>query len=267
MKKTRLSLLAVAFGMVASAAQAQDVLRVGTEGNAPKFSMADASGNVTGFDADVANALCNQMHMTCKFVVQDFNTLIPSMDTNRFDVIISGLGITEERKKKIDYSIPYATTPQYFGVPKDSPIADAKDVQTILKGLDGKTVGVVNGTTYAAFVRKNIPGAQLKTYDGTTAEMADFSSGRLDAVFTDSPTWKDFFSTPESDGFIKVDVKFGPSTNSETLGQGMGVGLAKGNTELKAKLDKAVCAIIKDGEVTRSSEKWFGDDYALPCKQ
>jgi membrane-bound lytic murein transglycosylase MltF len=66
------------------------------------------------FDADVARAICAKLDVTCKFVVQAFDTLIPALDAKRFDIIISGLGITEERKKKIGYSIPYASAPQYF---------------------------------------------------------------------------------------------------------------------------------------------------------
>ncbi|EJZ22664.1 transporter substrate-binding domain-containing protein, partial [Rhizobium sp. Pop5] len=83
---------------LATGASAKDgVLRIGTEGDAPKFSMADPSGNVTGFDADIANGLCAELKLKCEFVVQTFSSLVPSMDKDRFDVIISGLGITAER--------------------------------------------------------------------------------------------------------------------------------------------------------------------------
>lgn len=101
------SLLVIA--AISGAAAEDGVLRVGTEGDAPKFSMADPSGKVTGFDADIANGICAALKVKCVFVVQTFSSLVPSMDSDRFDVIISGLGITAEREKKIDYSIPYAS--------------------------------------------------------------------------------------------------------------------------------------------------------------
>lgn len=269
MRKTFFTtLLAAAALSVGSMALADNgVLRIGTEGDAPNFSMADASGNVTGFDADVANAICKKLEMTCKFVVQSFSTLVPSMDSDRFDVIISGLGITDARREKIDYSIPYASTPQYFVVAKDSPLATAPDLATILAGLKGKTVGVVNGTTYSRFVAKMAPDATLNTYDATTQQLADLAAGRVDAALSDSPTWVDFFKTPESAGFTKIDVRILPTADHETLGYGMGVGLKKGNTALQAKLDTAVCDLIKDGTIAASSTKWFGEDYSLPCTQ
>ncbi len=100
---------------LATAASAKDgVLRIGTEGDAPKFSMADPSGNVTGFDADIANGICAELKVKCEFVVQTFSSLVPSMDSDRFDVIISGLGITAERQKKIDYSIPFSDYASLF---------------------------------------------------------------------------------------------------------------------------------------------------------
>lgn len=252
---------------VAGTASAEEgVLRIGTEGDAPKFSMADANGNVTGFDADIANDICAELKVKCKFVVQTFSSLVPSMDSDRFDVIISGLGITDERAQKIDYSIPYATTPQYFVVAKDSPLAGAKTLDEIKKGLEGKSVGVVTGTTYAKFVQKNVPSADLKTYDATTQQLADLASGRIDAAYGDSPTWQDFLSTPDGANFTKIDVKIMSMDDPETLGRGMGVGLKKGNTELKAKLDAALCKMINDGQVKEASMKWFQDDYTIPCK-
>ncbi|MVA72909.1 transporter substrate-binding domain-containing protein [Agrobacterium vitis] len=251
-----------------SAAYAEEgVLRIGTEGDAPLFSMADANGNVTGFDADIANGICAELKVKCKFVVQAFSSLIPSMDSDRFDVIISGLGITEERAKKIDYSIPYATTPLYFVVPKSSLLAGLKSLDEIEKSLAGKSVGVVTGTTYAKFIEKRIPGADLKTYDATTQQTADLASGRLDAAFGDSPTWMDFLASADGANFTKIDVKIMSMDDPDVLGHGMGVGMRKGNSALKAKVDAALCKMVTDGKVKDASMNWFKDDYTIPCKK
>jgi octopine/nopaline transport system substrate-binding protein len=253
---------------LATAASAKDgVLRIGTEGDAPKFSMADPSGNVTGFDADIANGICAELKLKCEFVVQTFSSLVPSMDSDRFDVIISGLGITAERQKKIDYSIPYATTPLYFVAAKDSPLAGLKSVDEIEKAIAGKTVGVVTGTTYARFIEKQMKGADLKTYDAVTQLTADLANGRIDAAFEGSPTWVDFLATPDGANFTKIDVKIMAMDAPDVLGHGMGVGMRKGNTELKAKLDAALCKMVDDGKVKEASMQWFQDDYTISCKK
>jgi len=245
---------------------AEATLKVGTEGEAPPFSMADANGNVTGFDADVATAICAKLKVKCEFVVQAFDTLVPSIDTKRFDVIISGLGITEERKKKIGYSIPYASSPQYFVVPKDSPLAPMTTLDEVKKGLAGKSVGVVNGTTYARFIAKNVPSADLKTYDSLNELKSDVVAKRIDAAFDDASSIADFVKSPEGSDFARVNVKVIATDDPSTLGHGMGVGLRKTDTELKGKIDVALCEIIKSGEMKAMSEKWFQDDYSLACK-
>jgi octopine/nopaline transport system substrate-binding protein len=245
---------------------AQGTLTVGTEGDAPPYSMADASGNVTGFDADVARAICTKLNVTCKFVVQGFDTLIPALDAKRFDIIISGLGITDERKKKIGYSIPYASAPQYFIVPKGSPIAKITSLPPLLAALKGKSIGVVTGTTYSRFVTKNIPDATVKSYDSLTQLESDLSARRFDAAVDDGSSWTDFLKKPEGANFEEVPVKIVATDDPSTLGHGMGVGIRKDDQELTKKIDVALCDIIKTGQMKAMSEKWFSDDYSLTCK-
>jgi octopine/nopaline transport system substrate-binding protein len=245
---------------------AQGTLNVGTEGDAPPYSMADASGNVTGFDADVARAICAKLDMTCKFVVQAFDTLIPGLNAKRFDIIISGLGITEERKKKIGYSIPYASAPQYFIVTKGSPLAKISSLPPLVSALNGKTIGVVTGTTYSRFIAKNIPDATVKSYDSLTQLESDLSARRFDAAFDDGSSWSDYLKKPEGANFEMVPVKVVATADPTTLGQGMGVGIRKDDQDLKKKIDVALCEIIKGGQMKSMSEKWFKDDYSLTCK-
>src|SRR3546814_20970872 len=87
----------------ATAAAAGSTLKIGTEGSYPPWSMVDAAGKVSGFDADVGNALCKELNADCRFVVQAFASLIPSLDANRFDLIISGMSVPPERSKRISF--------------------------------------------------------------------------------------------------------------------------------------------------------------------
>ena len=124
-----------------------------------------------------------------------------------------------------------------------------------------------SGTTYARFIEKRMTGVDLKTYDAVTQLTADLASGRIDVAFGDSPTWVDFLATPDGANFAKIDVRIISTDDPEVLGRGMGVGMRKGNADLKAKLDVALCNMIKDGTVKKASMQWFQDDYTIPCKQ
>lgn len=265
MKLKILTLLAFMAAGTGNAYSAEGVLAIGTEGEYPPWSMADASGNVTGFDADVGNLLCTKLNMTCKFVVQAFDGLIPALKAKRFDVIISGMSITAERKKEINFSNGYAELSNMFVVPKSSDLAGITDLDTLLKSLDGKKVGVQAGTTHAHFIEKRAPKADLKTYDTLDQMQIDLASGRIEAAFADVSALQDFLGKPDGKDFQFVDVSI-RSDADPTLGEGIGVGIPLENTELKAKIDTALCELIADGSIGKASQKWFKSDITLPCK-
>ena len=131
--KLKSLLLATLFATGLTTAQAAEgELSIGTEGAYPPWSMADAVGNVTGFDADVGNLLCAKLEMKCQFVVQAFDGLIPALKAKRFDAIISGMSITEDRKKEINFSIGYAELANMFVAPKTSDLAGIKDFDSLI---------------------------------------------------------------------------------------------------------------------------------------
>lgn len=249
---------------VATGAQAEGQLKIGTEGAYPPWSMADANGAVTGFDADVGNMLCTKLAMKCEFVVQAFDGLIPALKAKQFDVIISGMSITAERKKEINFSIGYAELANKVVVPKDSDLAGITEIPALLTALNGHSVGVQAGTTHAHFMEKLAPDATLKTY-GTLDEMQiDLANGRIDAGFADVSALQNFLDKPEGANFQFVPVNI-TSTFDPTLGEGVGVGIRQDDTELKAKIDKALCELIADGSIAASSQKWFKMDISRPC--
>jgi octopine/nopaline transport system substrate-binding protein len=256
--------LALLLAGVSTAHAAEGELSIGTEGAYPPWSMADAAGNVTGFDADVGNLLCTKLAVKCRFVVQAFDGLIPALKAKRFDVIISGMSITQDRKKEINFSVGYAELANMFLVPKTSDLAGIKDIDTLLKGLDGKTIGVQTGTTHAHFIEKRVSNANLKTYDTLDNMQIDLASGRVEAAFADASALQDFLAKPEGKDFQFVDVKVQSKFDS-TLGEGIGVGIAKENTELKTKIDKALCELVADGSIGKASQKWFKMDISRPC--
>jgi octopine/nopaline transport system substrate-binding protein len=265
MKIKTLALLSViALGANSNLATAAQ-LSVGTEGDYPPWSMADANGSVTGYDADVANLICAKLRMECKFVVQAFDSLIPALQTKRFDIIISGLSITEARAKSIDFSIGYSDIPNVFAVVKGSDLLKASTIPEVLAAMSGKKVGVVAGTIQENFITKAIPTADLKTYESADKLQIDLAASRIEAAFADVSSLEDFVNKPDGSKFELSKVTIS-GTYDGSLGSGIGVGIQKGNTELKAKIDKALCDSIKDGSLAASSMKWFKRDITVPCK-
>lgn len=258
-KKT---LLGASLALMSVASIAASSYKIGTEGGYPPWSMVDASGNVTGFDADVGAALCTKLEADCKFVVQSFDSLIPSLRADRFDLIISGMSYTPERAKRVNFSIPYAVEDAIFILKSDSDVIKADSADAIFKGVEGKTIGVQGGTTHGAYLAKMAPKVNIKDYETLDQMQIDLDAGRLDGTFADLTSQSRFLKQMNNNDFALTETVIKGSSDPETLGYGIAVGIHQDNTELKQKVDAALCELIKDGTVKTASEKWFDIDIA-----
>lgn len=255
------SLAFAALGM-STTALAQTSYKIGTEGGYPPWSMVDAKGTVTGFDADVGAALCTKLEADCSFVVQSFDSLIPSLDAKRFDLIISGMSYTPERAKRVNFSIPYAVEDAIFILKADNPTIKAESSDAIFNSLDGKSIGVQGGTTHGAYLAKMAPKVNIKDYETLDQMQIDLDSGRLDGTFADLTSQSRFLDEMDNSEYALTETVIKGSSDPETLGYGIAIGIHKDAADLKEKVDAALCELIEDGTVKSASEKWFDIDIA-----
>ena len=252
MKKFLTAIVAVAaLGLVASGVSAQTV-RIGTEGAYPPFNSIDSDGNLVGFDVDIAKALCDAAGLTCEFVVQDWDGMIPGLLAKKYDAIIASMSITEERKKKVDFTGKYYNTPAKFVAP------EGKNLDVSPEGLKGMSVAVQRATTHENFLRDNFPGLEIRVYATQDEANADLASGRVDLGHADSVALMDgFLSTDMGKGFEFV----GPDYNvPEWHGVGAGIAVRKGEDDLRMKLDAAINTIRANGTYAKINAKYFDFD-------
>jgi lysine-arginine-ornithine-binding protein len=252
----KLASIAAALGLAALAAVpavAQDKLRIGTEAAYAPFAFVLPSGELSGFDIDIAKALCAEMGAECEIINQSFDGLIPALNAQKIDAIIASMFITPERLEAIDFAGPYYSVPAIFIAPKDAGIELTAD------GLSGKYVGVQRGTTMANYVEQSFPDARVQMYDTLEAANLDLASGRVDLVFADSAVVNEFLKSPDGAGFEQVGE---PVYDAEILGSGAGIGLRKGDTALKEKFDAALAALIASGEYKAINDKYIPVDIA-----
>jgi arginine/ornithine transport system substrate-binding protein len=257
MKKWGVVVLVVALAVCgagnASAADAKKKLRIGTEGAYPPFNLVDKTGQVQGFDIDIAKALCKEMGMECEFKVQDWDGLIPGLLAKKFDAIVASMSITDERKQKVDFTNKYYQTPARFVAKKGAGITISKE------GLKGKTVGVQRATIHENFVRDMFGDAvTIKAYATQDEANMDLVAGRLDLVIADATVLLGgFLSTDAGKGFEFV----GPSyVDKKWFGEGVGIAVRKGDTDLLQKLNKAIAAIRANGVYQKINAKYFDFD-------
>ena len=231
---------------------AGDELRVGVEGAYPPFSWKEADGSLKGFDIDVAHAICEKMGRECTLVEQDWDGMIPALLARKYDAIIASMSITEERKKRVDFTAKYYNTPAMFVT------ADGAGLDITPAGLAGKAVGVQRGTTHQCFMEKIFPDADLRLYATQEEVFLDLAAGRLDAQFSDS--------LQADEGFLKTDAgegyafAGGAQHDLECHGEGAGIAVRKGEGELLDALNAAIVGIREDGTYKAINDKYFEFD-------
>ena len=234
-----LMLGAAALVMTAGMALAQDTVRMGTEGAYPPYNFINDSGEVDGFERELGDELCKRAELTCEWVKNDWDSIIPNLVSSNYDTIMAGMSITDERDEVIDF------TQDYFP-PTASAYVAASDGVDVTGGI----VAAQTATIQAAHVAES--GATLVEFATPEETIAAVRNGEADAVLAD----RDYLVpiVEESSGAL---VFVGDPV---PLGGGVGMGLRESDGELKEKFDAAITAMKEDGSLNELLKKWFGDD-------
>ncbi len=227
-------------------------IRIGVEGNYPPFSQIAPSGDLSGFDIDIANAICAQLKAECTLVKQEWDGMIPALNVKKFDAIVASMTISEERKKAVDFSDPYYDVPSRW-VAKAGAFKDATP-----ESLKGKKIAVIRNSPRAKFVADNYKGSETLLVNKETDVYMELTAGRADIGFGSSVvSGEAFLKKPEGKGYAQV----GPAVN---LGAGAGVGIAirKGDDALRDKINSALKAIMANGTYKKLADKYFDFDVS-----
>ena len=280
-KKTIFSVLASL--LIIGSVSANDKIRIGTEGAYPPWNSKDASGKLIGFEVELAWALCRYMERQCEIVEQDWDGMIPALVMRKFDAIMAGMSITDERKKTITFSQGYADEVASLAVMKGSSLEGldtpeginlslggsdvTKALKTLTGALAGKTVCVQTATIHQNFLDSGDVGSvDVRTYKTQDEVNLDLASGRCDAALAAAVAFTDY---AEKSG--KAVVLTGPTFSGGAFGNGVGVGIrqagddaiGKRDAELLKDFNQAIDKARKNGDISRIATKWFGFDASM----
>ena len=268
-----LSIIASAF--LLSSNVFADKIRIGTEGAYPPWNAKDESGKLIGFEVELANFLCIYMEADCTLVEQDWDGMIPGLIMRKYDAIMAGMSITDERMKTINFSQGYADEVASLAVMKGSSLEGMdtpkainlsigggdvkKALKTLTASLAGKTVGVQTATIHQNFLESGDVGSvKIRTYKTQDEVNLDLAAGRIDAALAAAVAFTDY---AEKSG--KPVVLVGPTFSGGAFGNGVGVGIRKSDTDLLNKFNKAINTARKNGKISELAIKWFGFDASM----
>ena len=227
-------------------------IRVATEGAYPPFNFVDKDGNLQGFDVDIAKAVCEAVGSECELVIQDWDGIIPGLLAKKYDCIVASMGVTEERKKKVDFTDKYYIAPAKFYAKKGAGIQISKD------GLQGKTVAVQRATVYEKFLLEKFEGVvKMKVYGTQDEANLDLASGRADLGFAEPMALTSgFLNTPKGKDFEFI----GPTYSDPKYFGPISIALRLGNDDLKKLLNKGLKIIRENGTYQKINAKYFSFD-------
>ncbi|MCV3270415.1 transporter substrate-binding domain-containing protein [Roseobacter sinensis] len=209
-------------------------VRLGTEGAYPPYNFLNDAGEVAGFERDLGDELCARAELTCEWVTNEWDSIIPNLVSGNYDVIIAGMSITDERDEVIDFT-------QNYTLPDPSAyVAASADVD-----LENGVLAAQTNTIQAAFIAES--GATLVEFATPEETIAAVKNGEADAVLADKA-----FLTPIAD----ADPDLMMLEQEELIGGGIGLGLRESDTELKEKFNAAITSMKDDGSLNALLTKW-----------
>jgi len=276
-KKFILSIVALSLLCLATISNAKTI-RIGTEGAYPPWNNLNSAGELEGAEIDFGNEACKRMGVDCEWVTQDWDGIIPALLNGKYDIIVAGMSITEERKEKVNFTDGYMTDGARFAVLKGSGLenmtiagmdkvnlngAGGKEQAAIGQlnaALQGKTVCVQSATIHQNYLEKHMAGVvEVKLYQSVDDTNLDLIAGRCDAILADVGSTIDYMATD-----VGANVAFtGPTFSGGVFGDGVGGAIRKEDTEILEMWNAVIAEMLADGSLSEITKQWFGRDISM----
>jgi arginine/ornithine transport system substrate-binding protein len=227
-------------------------LRVAVDATYKPFTYKTDTGELTGFDVDIAKALCDELKSTCVFVEQAWDGMIPGLQAKKYDVIVSSMSITDERKQVVDF------TGKYYNTPSCVVVKSELNLGAEATNFKDKKLGVLKASTQEKYAMGELKaaGATIVPYDAQDQVYLDIKSGRLDGTVADVVEVNGgFLSTPDGKDYACAGERIPMEFDAKYFGAGAGVALRKGDTALRDALDTAIKTIRDNGKWKELADK------------
>lgn len=240
----KLTLTFVALAISASGAMAQQVVRMGTEGAYPPFNYINEANQLVGFEIDLGNELCARANLTCEWVINDWDTIIPNLVGGNYDTIMAGMNATESRAQVISFTQAYK---------RPDPSAYMALTGTDPSVIESGVISAQSNTVQSGMVADT--SATLIEFPTPDETIAAVRSGVADAVLAD----RDFLVTYQSE----TAGEFEFLATVMPPGQGISMGTRQSDDELRATFNAAIDSMKADGSLNALLLQWFGDETPL----
>ena len=227
------------------------VVRIASEGARPPYNELDADGALKGFEIDLGRKLCARARLTCVFVSQEWDQMVPGLKAGTYDAILSAMEPTEERRAEVAFGQPYVRMPLTLMGERE----DAAPAAVTPEALEGKSIGVEAETPQAQWAADRFPKAEIKPYASLEEAILDLASDRVDFVLARKDAAADFLAERKEGHCCRLLLD--APRDADYLGEGFAMAFRKTDETLRAAFDKALAEIVADGTFAKVSARYF----------
>ena len=228
----------------ATAADTKEVLRIGTEGAYAPFNYTNADGTLGGFDVDIANAICDDMKVTCEIVAQDWDGIIPGLKAGKYDAIVAAMSVTPEREQQVSFTDSYFSNALVFLAKKDSSFNPSNS-----DDINAHSIAAQRSTISSQWLEDTYPKANMKLYDTLSNAFLDLGSGRVDAMISDKLPAIEWLSSPSGSNYVLKGEEIDINDN-------FAIAVRPGDP-LQAKFNESLANLKANGTYDKINQKYF----------
>lgn len=231
------------------------IIRFVTDNDYPPFNYLDDEGTLTGFNVDIARAVCLELDVSCDVQTRDWKDLVPSLKRGDTDAVIASIAITPRALSEVDFTDRYFFSPGRFAVRKDRlPKAEFTPV-----GLESKRVGVVKGSAHEAYLKAFFRDCAVQAFDKIELAYDALQADKLDLVFGDGTQLAFWLNGTNSSGCC--ELRGGAFFDPAHFGDGIGIAVRKGDLELKRLINSAIRKLRENGQYQDIMKRHFPPAY------
>lgn len=225
-------------------------LRFVTNGDFPPFDYFDEDGSLTGFNVDLARAICEVLAIECEIKPGDWDALIPALDKNEADAAIASFRISKDNLAKADFTERYYQTPARFIARNDNAARDLRP-----EALSGRKIGVAKGTAHEAYLKTFFPQSEIVPFETVETARDALKAGQIDLAFGDGIALMFWLNGTVSEGCCQF--RGGPYTDGRYFGEGIGIAVKRGSRQLKDVLNYALDQVHASGRYEELFLRYF----------
>ena len=222
----------------------EETLRIGTEGAYAPFNYTNADGTLGGFDVDMANAICDDMQVTCEITAQDWDGIIPGLKAGKYDAIVAAMSVTPERAQQVSFTDPYFSNTLVFLAKKDSSFDPSNSGD-----INAHSIAAQRSTISSQWLENAYPKANMKLYDTLSNAFLDLGSGRVDAMISDKLPAIEWLSSPSGSNYVLKGAEIDINDN-------FAIAVRPGDP-LQAKINQSLANLKANGTYDKINQKYF----------